>query len=1556
MTALPSRKQELLALLLEKQGVKLLPTIPKKADRGPAPLSFAQQRLWFLQELDPDNPTYNIPQVVLLRGDLNVAALSRSLSEVIRRHEILRTTFQMIDGDPVQVVGQPFAVSLEPLDLRGLDQDEREAEVRRLSLAEASEAFDLSNGPLLRTRLLQTGEQEHLALFTTHHIVSDEWSQGILIRELSVLYEAFANGRPAPLPELATQYGDFARWQREWLQGDELAAQLSYWTKQLAGDLPALQLPLDRPRPALQTFRGATAGISLNESVAEPLRVLARQEDATLFITLLAAFKLLLHRYTGENDVLVGTPIAGRNRAEIEGLIGFFVNTLVLRTDLSGTPSYREVLRRVRQTALDAYAHQDIPFEMLVRELQPERSLSHTPIFQVAFMLRTAGKEAARLSGIELRAMGSGAEVAKFDLTMIVEDIGPDLNVLVSYNTDLFDKVTIENLLGHFEQLLKGIAANPDVPHSTLSLLSASERHRLLVEWNDTQVEFPERVTALQLFEAQAARTPDATALLAGDERLTYSELNRRANQLAWHLKELGIGAGVPVGLCLERSAALVAGLLGIWKAGGAFVPLDPQYPAARLAFIVADTAMPVLITEQKLARIMPPHDAELVCWDTDRELIAQNSENNPQLEPKPEQLAYIIYTSGSTGQPKGVLVEHRQLTNTLLGSQSAFAFDQTDVMPCLASSSFDIFLFELLNPLLAGGCSLLMSSLDVMETSVAVSMLERITSLHAVPGLMRQLLRAGGDTLGRENVRQVFVGGDSVSPDLLRDLEKAFPAAQIHVLYGPTEAAMICSRYSLTRGQGVSHQMIGKPLSNVVLRISDKYGNVVPIGVAGELYIGGAGVARGYLNRDELTAEKFVNVDGQRFYRSGDLARYLPDGNIVFMGRGDEQVKVRGFRVELGEVQRAIKAHAGVCDAVVVARSDDGGDKSLIAYVVADDSVSLSALRNELKQRLPEYMVPAGFVPLDEIPLTPNGKVDQKALPRVDRATLQLDEDFSAPRTAIEEVVAGIWAGVLNLEQAGASDNFFELGGHSLLATKAISQIKQAFKLDVPLRALFESPTVREFAAVVEARQRESYELDEMPIGIVSRDRDLPLSFAQQRLWFHNQLMPGNAAYNVFAAVRLNGTLSSAALERALEEIIRRHESLRTTFTTVSFRPAQVLSAELSLPLTKTDLRTLPRGDRELAARRLATAEIRAPFDLAHGPLLRVALMTLDDQENLLVLTMHHIISDGWSMGVLIGEFVTLYEAFVDGRPSPLPNLPLQYADYAYWQREWLQGEVLEAQLSYWRHKLGTNISETPLPLDRPRPAQQSFRGAYENFVLSKELSDKLKALSRREGVTTFMSALAGFKALLHSYSGSTDIVVGTDVANRNRIETERLIGFFANQLVLRTDLSGDPTFREVLARVREVALGAYAHQDLPFDKVVEALKPERDLSRNPLFQVMFGFKNAPMSDLRLPDLSLSSFQLQDGTAVWDLSFYLTDAEQGLTGLVRYNTDIFDPATIARMWQRYEMLLSYAVDDPTRKLSELRHHLEASTERELTQTRNQLSKKVRRKAVSHAT
>ena len=1557
MSALPSRKQELLALLLEKQGIKPLPTIPRKADRKRAPLSFAQQRLWFLNQLDPQSSFYNLPTVLHLKGQLNIEVLRHALAELVWRHESLRTTFAIVNSEPVQVIGASGLVDFAFLDANSFASEDRETEAFKLLNEEAQRPFDLEAGPLMRVVVVQLSEEVYLALLNLHHIISDAWSRSVLVRDLSVLYQDFLQGRASSLPQLAVQYADYAQWQREWLQGTVLEEQLAYWREQLGDNAHVLQLPIDRPRPAVQTYNGAVLPYQIEPEVVRKLQALGKRENATLFMVLLAAFKALLYRHTGQSDIVVGTPVAGRGRAELEGLIGFFVNTLALRTAVNGEQSFRTLLRRVREGALGAYAHQDVPFEKLVEALQPERNLSFTPLFQVVFALQNAGRETLELSGLRWDLVPVHSTTAKFDLTFLLAEEQDWLSGSLEYNTDLFDRLTVERLLQRFKLLLDSVAANPDGTISDIPLLSEGER-RLLTEWKGITTAYPKMRCVQELFEEQVERNPNAVALVAGEQRLSYHELNRRANQLAQRLRKLGVGPEVMVGICLERSAELIVALLGILKAGGAYVPLDAGYPQERLAYMMRDANPRVLLTDSKTVAALPVPDAvtTLLLDKLEQELAAESTKNL-HCETVATDLAYVMYTSGSTGMPKGVSITHRSIVR-LVRETNFLDFATDDVFLQFAPISFDASTLEIWGSLLNGATLVVMpaGSPSLEELGTALQH-HGVTTLWLTAGLFHLLVDEQWESLA--GVKQLLAGGDVLSPAHVQRVLRAHPECRVINGYGPTENTTFTCCYGLTEGSSLGATVpIGRPIANTTVYIVDESMEMVPVGVVGELVSGGDGLARGYCNCAELTAQKFIPdpfaaAPGGRLYRTGDLARYLADGAIEFVGRVDQQVKLRGFRVELGEIQRALTAHAAVRDAVVIVRTDGTLDKNLIAYVVADNDSppSVNELRSYLKEQLPEYMLPSHFVLLEAFPLNPNGKVNHEALPPLDRTTLELDENFAAPRSAIEEVVAGIWANVLGLSQLGATDNFFELGGHSLLAAKAVAQIKQAFKLDVPLRALFESPTVREFSGVLEERQRADYHLDEMPIGRISRDGSLPLSFAQQRLWFHDQLSSGNGAYNVFAAVRLTGTLSVAALERTLEEIIRRHESLRTTFITVAFEPVQIIAPSLPLPLKKIDLRALPREERETEARRLATAEIRAPFDLAHGPLLRVVLIALDEQEHLLALTMHHIISDGWSMGVLIGEFEKLYEAFVAGRPSPLSELPLQYADYAYWHREWLQGEVLETQLNYWRERLG-NISETPLPLDRARPAQQSFRGAYQNFVLAKELSDKLKALSRREGVTTFMLALGGFKALLHSYSGATDIVVGTDVASRNRIETEGLIGFFANQLVLRTDLSGDPSFSEILARVREVALGAYAHQDLPFDRVVEALKPELDLSRNPLFQAMFGFKNAPMSGLELPDLSLTSFQLQDETAVFDLSFYLTDAEQGLTCLVRYNTDIFDAASITRMWQRYETLLSYAVEDPSRKLSELRTHVEESTERELSQRRNQLLKNARRRSV----
>jgi non-ribosomal peptide synthetase component F/acyl carrier protein len=848
--------------------------------------------------------------------------------------------------------------------------------------------------------------------------------------------------------------------------------------------------------------------------------------------------------------------------------------------------------------------------------------------------------------------------------------------------------------------------------------------------------------------------------------------------------------------------------------------------------------------------------------------------------------------------------------------------------VPVIASFSFDISLFELLPPLLCGATAVVFSKAHVIDVPRLVESLESATMLHAVPSLMRQIVgvfkEAGGGRWPR-SMRRVYVGGDAVAPELLEQMQSVFAESRIEVLYGPTEATIICASYEVPRGTMRRRQMIGRPLGNVLVRVEDRHGNPVPVGVAGELCIGGAGVTRGYLNREELNREKYFVRDGQRYYRSGDLVRYLPDGNIEFLGRTDEQVKVRGFRVELGEIESVLGQHAAVRECVVVAREDESDERRLVAYLVGDTGreVAVNELRGYLKERLPEYMVPAAFVTLDSIPLTSNGKVDRRRLPAPESAAMPLGQETAAPSTPTEEIICSLFAQILSLPGVGVGDNFFEVGGHSLLATQLVSRLRQVFGIELPLRSLFDAPTAAELARVVEAEMGQGEEAAPS-MKAVSREGELPLSFAQQRLWFIDQLEPGSSFYNIPAAVRMTGNLDIEALEETLTEVVRRHEVLRTSFPTADGKPRQVIAPAAPLTLEVEELGHLPQQEREREVTRLAVEEARKPFDLAAGPLLRARLLRLAEEEHVLLFTLHHIVSDGWSMSVLIKEVGTLYEAFIRGEQSPLEELPIQYADFALWQREWLSGEVMERQLNYWRRQLGGELPILELPTDRPRPAVQSYRGGHHSFRLSPEVSAGLRELSQREGVTLFMTLLAAWQTLLSRYSGQEEVIVGTDIANRNRAETEGLIGFFVNQLVLRTDLAGDPSFVELLRRVREVCLGAYAHQDVPFERLVEELAPERDASRSPLYQVKFVWQNTAVAELELAGVRLQALGGETGTAKMELMLVMAESGESISGRVEYNTDLYSVERAARMCGHLEQLFESIVARPEARLDEL--------------------------------
>ncbi|KYC36596.1 non-ribosomal peptide synthetase [Scytonema hofmannii PCC 7110] len=1511
-----------------------LEVISKRSQTSPAPLSFAQQRLWFLYQLDSSSPYYNELACVQLTGELKVVALEQCLNEIVRRHEALRTTFEIVEGQPAQVIHPTVSMVLPVVNLRELPEALREAKLEQLTTEIAQKPFDLTSGPLLRAMLLQTGVHEHLLLFAIHHIAVDGWSIGVLIREIAALYEAFSTKKASPLPELPIHYADFAIWQLQWMQGELQKTQLSYWKQQLAG-ASTLALPTDRPRPPVQSFRGAVASFTLSPRLTDMLRSLSSREGVTLFMTILAAFQILLYRYTGQEDICVGSPIANRNQVEIQDLIGLFVNTLVLRTDLSGNPSFLKLLSRVREMCVSAYANADIPFEQLVEELQPERNLSHMPLFQVMFALQENSQKDLTLPGLTLSWLPRHTQTAKFDLTLYLVDAEPELTGLLEYNTDLFAAETITRMVEHFRTLLEGIVADPQQRLSELPMLTATELHRQLVEWNDTSANYPANVCIHQLFEAQVERTSDSVAVVLEEEQLTYSELNARANQLAHYLRAIGVGPEVLVGICTERSLDMVIGLLGILKVGGAYVPLDPTYPQERLSFILEETKVPVLLTQQQLVEQLPEHKAQVVCWDTDWNIIAQQSQDNPVNISKADNLAYVIYTSGSTGQPKGVFGLHRGAVNRFHWMWQNYPFVQGEICCQKTSLNFVDSVWEIFGPLLQGIPTVIVPDDILKDPQQFVTNLahKNVTRLVLVPSLLGALLNTHNDLqLQLPQLKLWISSGEALSIDLLVQFRQNLPHSILLNLYGSSEVSADVTCYSLNPHAPLPERvLIGRPIANTQMYIVDAKRQPVPIGVLGEVYIGGDGLARGYLNRPEQTAEKFIpnpfsNNSAARLYKTGDIARYLPNGEIEYIGRMDYQVKIRGFRIELGEIEAAINQHPAVRETVVIVREDEAHSQSLVAYIVlhSEQTLTIPELRCFLKSKLPNYMVPAIFVMLESLPLTPNGKIDRKALRAPEATQLLAESDFVAPSTPIEQMLALIWAEVLGIEKIGIHNNFFELGGHSLLATRVISQVRKVFQQELPLRRLFEQPTIAGLAKEIEKATKTSNGLEAVTIERISRKQELPLSFSQHRLWFLAHLEPNSPFYNIPAAVRLQGQLNLGALQKSFNEIVRRHEALRSNFQTIEGQPVAVISSVTPLMLPVVDISELSSHQQEVEIRKQALAEAQHPFDLNSDPLLRVKLLRQSNQEHIILLTMHHIVSDGWSISILVRELAKLYPAFCDRQPSLLAELPIQYVDFAAWQRKWLQADVLQSQISYWRKQLESAPRVLELPTDYPRPAVQTFQGASYLFNLSQDLSLALNKLSQQNGCTLFMTLLAAFQTLLWRYTGSEDIVVGSPIANRNRTEIEGLIGFFANTLVLRTNLAGNPTFKELLTRVREVALGAYAHQDLPFEQLVEELQPQRSLSHAPLFQVMFVLQNAPMSALELPGLTLSPIATESRTAKFDLTLDMTETAQGLVGTLEYNTDLFESSTISRMAGHLQTLLCAIVANSQQRLSEL--------------------------------
>jgi amino acid adenylation domain-containing protein len=1166
---LSASKRRLLELRLkEKLSSALLPTIPRRPVRETAELSFAQERLWFLDQLEPKNAAYNIPLGLRLNGHLDLTAFQASLHEIIRRHEALRTYFEVIKTVPCQIIDPAARLELPLHDLSRLPEAQREAEVRRLVDEEARQPFDLTHSPLLRANLYRLGPEKHIFLLVMHHIAADGWSIGVLLHEIKVLYQAFCEGKSPPLPELPIQYADYAEWQRGESQRGLMEQQVAYWRKQLTGAPTLLELPTDRPRPAEQSYRGAVLNHELPNLLLAGLKELSQHEGASLFMTLLAAFQTLLYRYTGQDDVVVGTAFAGRNRTELENLIGFFVNTLVMRGDLSGNPTFRELLGRTREVALGAYAHQDLPFEKLVEILQPDRDASRPPLFQVMLVLHNTPVEAVHLSGLECTPMAIDIAMSKFDLTLYVREDGSALKTTVEYSTDLFDEKTVRRMMGHYQKLLEGIVTNPDQHLADLSMLAESERRQIVDEWNRTEVDYPQDRCLHQLIEDQVERAPEAVAIAFKDQQLTYRQLNERANQLAHHLQKSGVGPDTLVGICVERSLEMVVGLLAILKAGGAYVPMDPEYPQERLAFMLEDANVPVLLTQAHLLPLLPPHQAKTIQLDADWPTIAAESTTSVPTDVAARHLAYMIYTSGSTGRPKGAMNTHVGIVNRLLWMQDAYRLTPADRVLQKTPFSFDVSVWEFFWPLLTG--ARLVMALpgghrdgNYLKTLI---MQEQITTLHFVPSMLSAFLEQDGLPQACASLRRVICSGEALSYELQQRCFSVLPA-ELHNLYGPTEAAVDVTYWACQRKGTLRTVPIGRPIANTQIYILDQNLQPVPVGVPGELHIGGLGLARGYHRRPELTAEKFIanpfSDDPQsRLYKTGDLSRYLADGTIEYLGRLDHQVKIRGFRVELGEIEMQLNQHPTIREAVVLAREDTPGDKRLVAYVTPKDALQPKAaeLREALKAKLPEYMLPAAFIILERFPLTPNGKIDRRALPKPEFASAP--RSYIPPSTDTEIALAKIWAEILGLKQVSIADSFFEIGGHSLLAIRLASEIQRQFQFNLPVRVLFQHPTIHGLAAELSRPRPKERKPEFIQLRRISSGPQLVFLIDEGSLGLFklSHLMSQDMA--LYASVV---PLPEAALKASAE---KRLAALPTMEELAAWHVAQIRSHQLPSPL----------------------------------------------------------------------------------------------------------------------------------------------------------------------------------------------------------------------------------------------------------------------------------------------------------------------------------------------------------------------------------------------------
>ncbi|MDQ6819888.1 MAG: amino acid adenylation domain-containing protein [Actinomycetota bacterium] len=1487
----------------------------RSARSADAPASFSQERLWFLEQLEGTSSAYNMPIGVRLHGELDHDALERALIEVVRRHDALRTSLHSRDGRLVQIVSADCAPALEVLDIS--DGRDPEDKAQRLADRLASAPLALDVAPLLRALLIRVSPREHVLQLVFHHIVCDGASQVIVMRELGLLYRGYRDDLNEELPRPRAQFPDFAASERELLSGEELDRALAPWLERLRGAPESLPVPTDRPRPQTPSCRGATHRVRLTPTQAAAVRSFARSAKATPFATLLAAYCLLLGRYSGQDEVVIGATTSGRDRPELEDAVGLFASTVALRCDVPADRSFRELVQLTRETVMWAVAHERAPFDQVVARLGVQRDLSRHPVFQ-AFV---AHVPEVSFPLADSEPYDAHPATSRFDLTLFIEEErGQQLELAWEYSTDLFDQATVKQMATLYLALLDAAIADPDRPVGGLSMSSTAE------PLGAAAAAYP--VACMHwLFERYAAGTPDAPAVEFEGASLSYAELNARANRLAHHLRDLGAGPETLVALFLEPSTELVVAILGVLKAGGAYVPLDPAYPAERIGFVLTDTGAPLIVTQEDRLDGLPEHDARTVCLDRDRMSIDSHSDQNPDSGAAPESLAYVIYTSGSTGTPKGVMVEHRNVARLFSATEHWYGFGPGDVWVLLHSYAFDFSVWELWGALAYGG-RLVISPLWTTRSPQALAELisgSAVTVLNATPSLFavvqEELLKAAE----RIALRYVVFGGEALAPAMLAPWFQRFgeDGPELVNMYGITETTVHVT-YRPIRAADCERDTspIGVPIPDLSLHLLDPQGLPVPPGVPGELYVGGAGVARGYLNRPELTEQRFVTAPGgsSRLYRTGDLARRLADGELDFRGRIDDQVKVRGFRIELGEVQAAIREVPGVIDCAVIAADASPGDTRLAAYVVsADGSDIRGAVSEHLRTKLPGYMVPAAFALLDAVPLTRNGKTDRGALPSPVWEEHAPDAALVA-LSATEEQIAEIWRTVLGVEEVGAQDNFFNLGGHSLLAARVATQVRERFSIELSVRALFEHPTLSALAGQVEASRPTDADAHGDPARADAEA--VPLSFQQEQLLFFDALEPGSVTYNAALAIRVSGDLSLDTLRQALSLLLERHEALRTVLVWDEHSGRQVVKDAVPAEVELVDVSELDDPQAELD--RLLVARGRRPFDLAHDPMLRTTVFRLAIGEHALMFQTHHAVFDAWAVEVFYRDLGECYRAVLEQRTPALPALSSQYRDFARQQRERLRGERLDAELDFWRLQLAAAPTVVKLPTDKRRPSALTFDGDTYRMVLHEDLAAALQDACRTLGVTPYMVLLAAFATLLYRHSGQDDILLGGPMANREQPGLEQLVGFFANTVVVRARLGGNPAFSELLERVRDSVLASYEHQEIPLQMVVDAVRPERHAGVNPLVQVNFRVRVGEPPVPELPEASCEPIAVDLGLARFELALELHVGER-IQAEFNWSTALFERETVLGLAEDYEEILRQVLGDPGKRLLSVR-------------------------------